>query len=296
MPRPVPSALSSWLGALVCPNCRQGLEGAEGGLRCPSRHSFDVARAGYVSLLSGARATSGDDDDMARARDRFLSTGAYRPIREVIGELAAGDDAEATTDQGPEGTPGPWPGSILDIGGGTGYYLAGVLDRLPAASGLGVDTSARALRFAARSHQRAAAASWDVFARFPLRDESVDLVLDVFAPRNPPEFARVLRPDGRLLVVRPAADHLAQLREAVPGMISVDPRKEERLHETLDPLFTAGDVRHVQFTLDLDERTGTDLVAMTPSARHVGDGRLDQFLRAVPRVTISVIAGIHRRR
>src|SRR5699024_9055192 len=132
----------------------------------------------------------------------------------------------------------------------------------------------RALRVAARVHERAAAASWDVFTRFPLRDGAADLVLNVFAPRNPAEFARVLAPGGHLLVVRPAPDHLAQLRAVVPGMVSPDPRKEERLHEALDPLFTTVDTAALRLDLALEGPTARDLVAMTPSARHVDDQAL----------------------
>ena len=277
--RPVPAPLASWLERLACPHCRRPLELFDRTLRCAEHHSFDIARAGYVSLLTGVPATSGDDDDMARARDSFLATGAYAPVRDAVAAL----------------TPAPTR-RILDIGGGTGYYLAGLLDQLPAAQGLGVDTSVRALRFAARAHPRAAAASWDVFTRFPLRDGATDLVLDVFAPRNPDQFARVLEPGGHLLVVRPDADHLSQLRAQVPGMVGVDPRKEERLHEALDPLFTTVETMPVHFELTLDAASARDLVAMTPSARHVTDEHLRQLLTGTREVTVSVRASLHRRR
>jgi len=278
--RPLPAlplAFSPWLEALACPSCRQPVRLEERTLRCPDRHSFDLARAGYASLLAGARATSGDDDDMARARDAFLATGAYEPLREALCEFAPGTARR-----------------ILDIGGGTGYYLSGLLDRLPDAQGMVVDTSVRALRFAARAHERAAAAAWDVFSPFPLRDGTVDLVLDVFAPRNPAEFARVLAPGGHLLVVRPAADHLAELRAVVPGMVGLDPRKEERLRISLDPLFSTEQMRETRFPLTLSARSARDLVAMTPSARHVDDASLQGILAGT--VTVSVVASLHRRR
>lgn len=279
MSRPVPAALLPWLDALRCPHCAEPVELAGRTLHCPRWHAFDLARAGYAPLLAGASPTSGDDDDMARARDSFLATGAYAPLREAIAQLAPGDFRR-----------------VLDIGCGTGYYLAGLLAQREDAHGLGVDTSVRALRFAARAHARAAAASWDVFSRFPLADASTDLVLDVFAPRNPEEFARVLTPGGHLLVVRPAADHLEQLRAAVPGMVGVDPRKEERLHEALDPVFTTVSSTPVRFVASLDAPAARDLVAMTPSARHVGEQEVRALPSGTSEVTVSVVASLHRRR
>ena len=283
MSRPVPAALLPWLDALLCPHCRSGLDLLERTLRCPQGHSFDLARAGYVSLLPGSSPTSADDDDMARARDAFLGSGAYAPLQELIAQLAA------------EALVGVADPRVLDIGCGTGYHLRGVLDRIPAAQGLGVDTAARALRFAARAHERAAAAGWDVFSPFPLADDSVDLVMDVFAPRHPAEFARVLRPTGQLLVVRPAADHLAELRESVPGMVQLDPRKEERLAAALDPLFTTEDSRHLRTVVDLETAAVRDLVAMTPSARHVDLAALADSGDGSRTVTVSVLASLHRR-
>ncbi|MGO2608337.1 MAG: putative RNA methyltransferase, partial [Brachybacterium tyrofermentans] len=265
-----PSALISLLDVLRCPACEGALVADGRALQCPRRHSFDLARAGYVSLLGGGGAVSGDDDEMARARDRFLGTGTYEPLLDGIGDLAQQEVPALGEDPAPADLSAPAPApTILDAGCGPGYYLAGLLDRFPAARGLGFDTSARSLRFAARAHQRAAVYTGDVFAPFPLADESADLLLDVFAPRNPAEFARVLRPQGRLVVVRPTGAHLAELREIVPQMVSVDPRKEERLHAALDPFFATTAQRELTYRVSVDEARIRDLIAMTPSARHV---------------------------
>ncbi|MEU7061566.1 putative RNA methyltransferase [Streptomyces sp. NPDC046197] len=283
MPVLLPPALELFLDLLSCPTCRTPrLHPARGALRCAAGHTFDIARPGYVSLLTGTRATSGDDAAMVQARDRFLATGRYAPIRQAVARLAA-DCA-------------PDRGTIVDVGCGTGYYLAGVLDQLPGARGLGLDTSVRALRSAARSHDRASAATWDVFRPFPLADAVADVVLDVFAPRNPAEFHRVLRPAGRLIVVRPTGLHLAELRDRVPAMVTIDPAKEQRLHRAMDPYFEAVDTEQVEYPIALAGLEALDLVGMTPSARHVSWADLNDDGLLPDRVTVSVLATAYQSR
>ncbi|MFE1048301.1 putative RNA methyltransferase [Streptomyces olivaceus] len=282
MPAVLPPALAPLLDTLRCPVCGAALRPAQGALRCPTGHTFNIARQGYVSLLTGARALSGDDTAMVQARTRFLATGTYAPVSQVLTHLAA----EAVSTRG----------TVLDAGCGTGYYLAGVLDRLPTARGLGLDASVRALRSAARSHERAAAASWDVFRPFPLADQAVDVVLNVFAPRNPSEFHRVLRGSGRLIVVRPTHQHLAELRAHVPGTVTIDPDKERRLHRALGPFFEAAGTRHLEYTAELTRQEAVDLVGMTPSARHLGQEDLACRGALPDRITVSVLATSYRPR
>ncbi|GAB2499234.1 methyltransferase domain-containing protein [Promicromonospora xylanilytica] len=284
MPVSLPTALDPILPLLRCPSCGEELSPGDGALRCPRRHSFDVARHGYVSLLTGARATSGDDGPMARARRDFLAAGRYAPVRAAVAELA-GRPPRATG-----------PATVVDVGCGTGYYLAGVLDALPGAVGLGLDTSAHALRVAAKAHERAAAATWDVFRPFPLRSEQVDVVLDVFAPRNPAEFHRVLRPGGTLVVVRPFGGHLAELRRQVTQMVAVDPDKERRLHQALDPYFESVRTERVEYTTPLTRQEAVDLVLMTPSARHVTEVELSDDGELPAEVTVSVLVTAYGRR
>lgn len=283
MPMSLPRALELSLDLLRCPTCRtRHLDPGCGALRCPVGHTFDIARHGYAGLLTGTRATSGDDAAMVRARNRFLSTGTYAPIRNVGARLAA----DAVSGQA----------TVVDVGCGTGYYLAGVLDRLPGARGLGLDTSVRALRSAARAHDRAAAVAWDVFRPFPLADGVADVVLDVFAPRNPAEFRRVLRPTGRLIVVRPTGRHLVELRDRLPAMVTIDPTKEQRLHRALDPFFEGTVTEQVEYTAPVTRLDALDLVAMTPSARHVSRADLNDDGLLPDEVTVSVLATAYRAR
>jgi 23S rRNA (guanine745-N1)-methyltransferase len=283
VPVSLPPALELSLDVLRCPTCRtRRLHPDHGTLRCTAGHTFDIARHGYAGLLTGTRATSGDDAAMVQARGRFLSTGTYAPIREVGAHLAADAVSEQAT--------------VVDAGCGTGYHLAGVLDQVPGARGLGLDTSVRALRSAARAHERAAAATWDVFRPLPLADGSADVVLNVFAPRNPAEFHRLLRPTGRLIVVRPTGRHLAELRGRLPAMVTIDPAKEQRLHRALDPFFEAAVTEEVEYPATLTRPDALDLVAMTPSARHVSRADLNDAGLLPEQVTVSVLATAYQPR
>jgi 23S rRNA (guanine745-N1)-methyltransferase len=281
VPVPLPPALALSLDVLRCPTCprTRRLHPGVGALRCPAGHTFDLARHGYVSLLTGARATSGDDADMVRARSRFLAAGAYEPLRAAAARLAAAAVSRTGA-------------TVVDAGCGTGHYLAGVLDRLPGARGIGLDTAVRALRAAARAHDRAAAVAADVFRPLPLADGAADVVLNVFAPRNAAGFHRVLRPGGRLVVLRPTGRHLAELRARRPAMVTVDPAKEERLHRALGPFFEAAATERIDYPARLTAAEALDLVAMTPSARH--PARTEE--PPPGRVTVSVLATAYRRR
>jgi 23S rRNA (guanine745-N1)-methyltransferase len=126
----------------------------------------------------------------------------------------------------------------------------------------------------------------------------VDLVLDVFAPRNPAEFRRVLQPEGRLIVARPDDGHLAELRRQIDEMVGIDPIKEERLHQALDPHFEVVETERIEYTAPLSRAEVLDLLAMTPSARHLSAEDLTRVAAGdLPEeVTVSVLASAYRPR
>src|SRR2546430_3204026 len=75
--------------ALRCSICGDAVELADRSLRCPRRHSFDLARQGYVNLLH-ARVPAGtaDTTEMVAARDQFLAAGHYAPLAGLLSEQA----------------------------------------------------------------------------------------------------------------------------------------------------------------------------------------------------------------
>ena len=261
---------------LACPHCGGDMSRAVGSLRCQAGHAFDIARHGYVSLLP-ARSAGGDTAAMVQARGDFLAAGHF-----------AGLAAELTRAARAAG--GPAAGCVADVGAGTGYYLAAVLDGLPGRAGLALDSSKFALRRAARAHRRIGAVGCDAWQPLPVADSAAALVLNVFAPRNGAELRRILAPSGTLLVVTPTRDHLAELVGPLE-LLAVDRRKPERLAGKLGPYFELAGLREHTETLSLPRRAVGELVAMGPSSWHLDAPTLEARIAGLPEpvpVTLAV--------
>jgi SAM-dependent methyltransferase len=272
--------LADVVDALACPNCGGALTVSESSLHCAVRHSFDVARQGYVSLLSGHnRGIAGDTAEMVAARADFLGAGHFTPIVEaVVREAARVAD-----------------GVVLDVGAGPGHYLAGVVDaaRQP---GLAVDVSKYAARRAARAHPRIGSVVADVWRSLPVRGSSVSVILNVFAPRNAAEMHRALKPGGHLVLVTPNPAHLRELVSGL-GLLTVDAQKRQRLDEQLGQRFSPVRQEVHEFRISLRRAEINAVVGMGPSAWHAGrnlPGRLAALPGSVT-VTASVTVTVLRR-
>lgn len=251
-------------------------------LRCTERHRFDIARHGYVNLAAGRVRHPGDTSAMVAARESFLSHGHYQPLVETMRILAAEHDPDA-------------PGTVLDLAGGTGHYLASVLNVLPDRHGICLDASTAALRRAARAHPRAAAVGADAWQRWPLAAHSTSTVINVFAPRNAAETHRVLIPGGIIITAAPAPEHLRELVGAL-RMPTIDPDKTTRLATTFRHLDRL-DSQPVSYRLGLDHAQVQALVGMGPAARHTSSAALEQQIRHLAEpvgVTVAVEITVHR--
>ena len=252
------------ISLMLCPVCGEQLEAAgqfpAQGLRCVAGHQYDGARQGYVNMLTG-RGTRfiPDTAEMVAARDAFLGAGHYAPLAlqlaATAGTLLAGTQAPV----------------LLDAGAGTGYYLEAVLRNVADGRALALDLSKFALRRAARALPDALCVVWDLWKPLPLAARSTDLILNVFAPRNPAEFARVLKPGGHLLVATAAPGHVDELREVAP-LLAVDTDKSERLGETLGDGFEEVESVALQVPLQLGAEDIVRLVMMGPNAHHIDAG------------------------
>lgn len=256
-----------------------------------SGHSYDIARQGYVTLAGGAGIKhKGDDAAMIDARETFLSSGHFAPFVEAVSAAVntALDDAGVPIDAKPV---------IVEIGAGTGYYLAHALDDVENSRGVGMDVSTAAAKRLAHCHPRAGSVVADAWTRLPFASNSVDVIIVAFAPRNPAEFERILKPGGEVVVLTGDPGHLRELRDPL-GIIDIEEGKVERMVEQaaghLEPV-AEGEL--IEFPMQLDQASIAAQIQMSPSARHIHPDVLAERIAKLPEtMTVTARAMLTRMR
>ncbi len=231
---------------LICPKCKAPLNFMGGSLVCEKHHTYDVSRSGYVNLINtNSQKESGDSKEMARARQAFLSSGAYAPLRDAMCKAV--------------GT----GGVLLDAGCGEGYYTSAMSAGFDLT--LGFDLSKASVDLAAK---RARAAGIDGKTFFgvgsvyelPVADGSVNCVSSIFAPCATEEFSRVLRDGGRVVLACAGAHHLEGMKDVLYESV-----RENTERADLPSGMRETERQNVSYTVTLDSQEQIRaLYMMTP--------------------------------
>lgn len=183
----------------ICPICREPLVKEETRCSCCNGHSFDLARSGYVNLLTASKKHSrnpGDGKEMVVSRREFLDRGYYAPLCKAVAMKAKelGGDV------------------YFDAGCGTGYYTTAVNDSLSPSVCMGVDLSKYAVETTAKREKNGFFAVASVYD-LPVASESVDIITNIFSPMADSEYCRILKKGGSMIYVVPGPRHLYSLKE-----------------------------------------------------------------------------------
>ena len=244
---------------LICPICGEPLNMLERRFSCTNRHSFDLARQGYLHLLPVQQKHSlhpGDTRQQVLSRREFLEGGYYSPICQTLVDTARELDAT---------------GPILDVGCGEGYYCARLADSMMAEL-VGLDISKEAVRCAAGKYK---GKTWlcATAAHIPVESESVGLLTSLFALTLPEEFARVLRPGGYFFQVLAEQDHLLGLKRVIYDELTFKPK--DTVPEV--PGFALVKSVPIRFSFTVEGRQIQNLFSMTPHLFRVGKAGIERL-------------------
>ena len=247
--------------AFACPICQENLTLVESSLKCNNRHSFDLAKFGYVNLAPQIKQSANYDKENFQNRQQILEAGFYQAILEAISDLLANSESTKT---------------ILDIGCGEGFYSRKLQENHSDKTFYAFDISKDSVQIAAKSDPNWAV-NWFVgdLARLPIKDTSMDILLDIFSPANYGEFRRVLSKDGILIKVIPTENHLKEIRQRVQDQLTNKDYSNQDIKNHFQEHFTILSSQTASLTKTITAEQLQALLSMTPLLFHVDQSKID---------------------
>ena len=247
--------------AFACPICQENLTLLESSLKCNNRHSFDLAKFGYVNLAPQIKQSANYDKENFQNRQQILEAGFYLAILEVVSDLLSNSKNAKT---------------ILDIGCGEGFYSRKLQERHPDKTFYAFDISKDSVQIAAKSEPNWAV-NWFVgdLARLPIKDASMDILLDIFSPANYGEFRRVLSKDGILIKVIPTKNHLKEIRQKVQDQLTNKDYSNQDIKNHFQEHFTILSSKTTSLTKPITAEQLQALLSMTPLLFHIDQSKID---------------------
>lgn len=247
--------------AFACPICQENLTLVESSLKCNNRHSFDLAKFGYVNLAPQIKQSANYDKENFQNRQQILEAGFYQAILEAISNLLSSSKTTTT---------------ILDIGCGEGFYSRKLQESHSEKTFYAFDISKDSVQIAAKSEPNWAV-NWFVgdLARLPIKDASMDILLDIFSPANYGEFRRVLSKDGILIKVIPTENHLKEIRQKVQDQLTNKDYSNQNIKNHFQEHFTILSSKTASLTKTITAEQLQALLSMTPLLFHVDQTKVD---------------------
>ncbi|MBS4947993.1 MAG: methyltransferase domain-containing protein [Streptococcus mitis] len=245
----------------ACPICQENLTLVENSLKCNNRHSFDLAKFGYVNLSPQIKQSANYDKENFQNRQQILESGFYQAILEDISDLLAANPSAKT---------------VLDIGCGEGFYSRKLQESHPDKTFYAFDISKDSVQIAAKSEPNWAV-NWFVsdLARLPIKDASMDILLDIFSPANYGEFRRVLSQNGILMKVVPTENHLKEIRQMVQEQLTKKDYSNQDIKEHFQEHFSIQSSQIASLTKPITAEQRQALLSMTPLLFHVDQSKID---------------------
>jgi len=240
-------------------------------LACDNKHSFDLARQGYINMLLKSNKTK-YDRDMLKSRSIIAKSGFFDPMLQEICDLIV-------KKAGFENTQAKF---ILDAGCGEGSHLSRILTTLKAESdislqGVGIDISKGGISIAARDYE---GIIWCVadLAKLPFDDRQFDVVLNILSPASYTEFSRILKDSGILIKVVPGRNYLIQLRNIFYDRTDKKSYSNEQVIHLFTQNFNMIEHKMCSYNVALDEISLRHLLNMTPLTWNVEKEKLEKAI------------------
>lgn len=243
-----------------CPVCMEALYLRDKSLLCKNKHCFDISKHGYINFILNAKSQKDYNKNSFQNRRIILERGIYNHIlKEIIDFL---NDTSSIS-------------RVLDVGCGEGFY-ANQIYQSTNKEVCAFDISKESIQLAAK-RDTSNSVKWFVadLAHLPMKNQSVDCILDIFSPANYCEFHRILTPDGYLVKIIPGDGHLKELREKAREYLKNKDYSNQQIVNYFENHFSTICRKKItaQYEISANEREA--LINMTPLLFNVNKENID---------------------
>ncbi|MGX4685392.1 methyltransferase domain-containing protein [Vagococcus sp. JNUCC 83] len=189
--------LENSLMVFQCPKCQNEFALSTSGLVCQSNHHFDLSKKGTIHFPLH-HMTSDYDKEMLLHRRKMIQKGLYEPIEKEIASIISRQHHVDV---------------VVDMGSGEGSVLERLVSKHSIRShAIGFDLSKEGVLLSSDFSEEAFWFIGDV-TNMPFKDDSIDILLNIFSPSHYEEMSRVLKSEGLVIKVIPESYYLKELRD-----------------------------------------------------------------------------------
>lgn len=237
-----------------CSFCKSDFSIENNSLKCKNNHTFNISKKGTVILYKTSKVKEDRiyNDNLFINRRNFINLGYYDELHTKISKTINEYNTK----------------TILDIGCGEGTHDIRIINKALNENPLliGIDLAKSGIDMANDFIDKNFIGIVGDLNNLPIKNNSIDLVLNILSPSNEKEIARVLKKDGIIIKVTPKKEYLYELRNAL-GIKEYE--NEELIDKNIATKYNIIQREEINKTFHINKENLKYLVNMTPLMNNI---------------------------
>ena len=234
---------------LICPFCSEKLNFCNNSLKCINNHTFNISKKGTTILYKTSKLKQDKiyNKNLFTNRRNFINNGFYDELHNKICNIIQDRENQ----------------KILDMGSGEGTHDYKILKKLNNNNlqMIGIDLSKDGIDLYNDYINDNTIGIVSDLNNVPIKDKSIDVILNILSPSNENEMLRLLKPDGIIIKVTPKKQYLYELRD----ILNIKEYENENIiFDNINKKYEIIEKDEYIKTFKLDDKTFNYLINMTP--------------------------------
>lgn len=241
---------------LICPFCSKKLNIDGNSLICLNKHTFNISKKGTTILYKTSKLKNNKvyDKNLFINRRKFINNGFYGELHNKIHDIICGYNNKM----------------ILDMGSGEGAHDHKIFKMLNNKNSqmIGIDLSKEGIDLYNDYISDNFIGIVSDLNNIPLKNNSIDIILNILSPSNENEMSRLLKETGIIIKVTPKKQYLHQIRD----VLNIKEYENENIiFENINKKYEIVSKDEYIKTFKLDENSYNYMINMTPLLNNYKD-------------------------